>query len=100
MTQITTVTIALLGLLVLALLGAPLLQDNLRAVEIKRDHAERLAQWGAERAGDVSKDEAPIQMAAAPCAFLPWLADFPQLAPWPDTCATNESADLDRKSTL
>ena len=111
MTQITIAISALLALLVLALLGAPLLQDNLRAVEVKRDHSQRLATWGAggQSDGEVTENEASIEsttsprdetspppgwMAADPCAFLPWLADFPQLAPWPDNCTAHESVDV------
>ncbi|MEZ4836280.1 MAG: hypothetical protein R2873_30505 [Caldilineaceae bacterium] len=95
MTRITAATFFLLALLVTTLLGARLVQHNVDAFQVKRVHGARLAAWDAPAAsaGDFRKSPA-LGAAGDPCAFLPWVAGFPQLAPRPTACPPTAMTDL------
>ncbi|MBI1293501.1 hypothetical protein GC175_00910 [bacterium] len=110
MARVAAFSFALLVLVALGILGASLVRHNLDALEVKRAHSQRLAMWSetTANAADTTEDESPLQMRTSllnepssplgsaledPCAFLPWLADFPQLAPHPIDCTPHEFTD-------
>lgn len=92
MARVAAFSFALLVLLILSILGVPFVRHNFEALEVKRVHSHRLAMWseGTTSAVEVTEKESPLE---DPCAFLPWLADFPQLASRPIDCAPHESTD-------